>query len=220
MKYIGLFLLVVAFDSCKGGAHEFYPPGFRFSLFANSPVSQLADAVNADDTASIRNLIATGKPDVNYQEPKFGNSLLTLAVVDYKPLATKMLLEFGANPNLRSPHSNLTPFIAACRYGGSNRFNDAMIKWRDLLALLIDRGAEVNDTTAFGYVLGNGTLDIVKLFPARGARLDIYPKDGYKSILVRALYNLNVLRYLLIDKGVPIPAYAVVREEGTVNEKN
>jgi hypothetical protein len=62
-------------------------------------------------------------------------------------------------------------------------------------------------------------VDIVKLFLAKGARLDIYPKDGYESVLVQANYNLNVLRYLLIEKSVPIPAYAVIREEGTPNEK-
>jgi hypothetical protein len=71
--------------------------------------------------------------------------LLTLAVVDNKPLASKMLLEFGANPNLRSPHDNLTPFLAACQYFGF-KFENWRENWRETLALLIDYGANVNDS--------------------------------------------------------------------------
>jgi hypothetical protein len=33
------------------------------------------------------------------------------------------------------------------------------------------------------------------------------------------VHNLSVLRYLLVEKGLSIPDYAVIREEGTVNEK-
>jgi len=209
-------------------------PGFDFALFRHTPVRELASAVEADDTARIRAAIAAAMGNIDYQEPKFGNSLLTLAVVDNKPLATKMLLEFGANPNLHSPQDDLTPFLAACEYLDYNLKNWRE-NWRQVLALLIDHGANVNDSqttvqhngkyshtltvTALEYVVRFGKVDVVELLLDKGARLDIYPKNGPSSILVLAAYNLDVLRYLLVEKGVSIPDYAVIREEGTVNEK-
>jgi ankyrin repeat protein len=234
MKSFGVFLLLFAFNGCKSQGSTIYGPGFNFALFRHTPVRELAAAVEADDTARIRAAIAVAKGDIVYQETKFGNSLLTLAVVDNKPRATKMLLEFGANPNLHSPHDNPTPFLAACRYFDYNLKNWKE-NWRQVLALLIDYGADVNDSqtmiqhngpyayaltkTALAYVVTFGTVEIVKLLLDKGARLDIYPKNGPGSILFLSAHNPDVLRYLLIEKGVPIPDYPVIREEGTVNEK-
>jgi hypothetical protein len=54
-----------------------------------------------------------------------------------------------------------------------------------------------------------------------GAKLDIYPKDGPRSLAYLATLSprSDILRFLLIEKGVPIPDYAVVRNKGERNEQ-
>lgn len=234
MKCFNVFVLLFALIACENRRSTIYSPGFDFALFRRTPVWELAGAVEADDTARLRAAIVAAPGNIDYQEAKFDNSLLTLAVVDNKSLAAKMLLEFGANPNLRSADNNLTPFLAACQYFDYN-FKDWRENWRKVLALLIAHGANVNDSqrtiqhngpyadtvtnTALDYVVRFGPVDVVRLLLDNGARLDIYPKNGPKSILFRATYNLDVLRYLLIEKGVPIPDYIVIRNEGTSKKK-
>ncbi len=142
-----------------------------------------------------------------------------------------MLLDAGANPNARTSQDGYTPFLDACEYFDIVNFKN----WGEMLALMLDYGANVNDSCkiiqridetvdtlterTLDQPLSFGTVDMLKMLLDRGARLDVYPKTGTKSVLARSMYNLNVFRYLLIDKRVLIPEYAVIRQAGGPNEK-
>jgi len=213
-----------------------YPPAYDFALFKGSPVQELAKAVEKDDSAMIISALKLEKNSINYQDSKYGSSLLLLSVVNYKPTSTRLLLKFGADPNLRSQDDNSTPFLTACRYGVNTNYQYNAQRWQDMFVLLLDHGANVNDssttvqtndgvthdtvtTTALEYLVRFLPVNVIKLMLAKGARLDIYPRNGTRSILFTSSYNLPVLRYLLEEKKVPIPEYAVIRQEGTANER-
>jgi uncharacterized protein len=229
MKPLLILFLALTVNECKSQIPVPYSPGFDFKLFRNTPVRDLAEAVEADDPARVRTAVHADKANLDFQEPKFGSTVLTLAVINKKDLAVKVLLDSGANPNLRSPINGFTPFLSACMYAD----NDA--KWLEMLNDLIKHGADVNDkeievdttggrvdtiiTTALQYSVRYGTLAAVKLLVANGAKLDVPPKRGVRSLLfLAAVYpQLDILRYLLIEKHVPVPDYLFIRNEGEPN---
>jgi Ankyrin repeats (3 copies) len=231
MKPLFILLLAVAIKGCRPHSFSPYGPGFDFNLFRNTPVWDLGVAVEADDTAGVRMRVHAAKGNIDFQDPKFGNSLLTLAVVNNKGLAAKVLLDSGADPNLRSRKYDLTPFLAACRYGNMDTNN------LEILSVLVKHGADVNSKqiqvyenggvmdiatrTALEFSIKFGTLETVKLLIENGANLDIYPKDGPGSLLYMATIarRYNILRFLLIEKRIAIPDYVVIRESSKVGKE-
>lgn len=231
MKYFLVVQLLFVFTGCESQKPTQYSPGFDFNLFVHSPVHELSAAVEADDSDRVKAALTSEKANINYAEPKFGRTLLSLAVVNNKPIALKRLLDAGANPNARTSQYGYTPFLDACEYFDIVNFKN----WGEMLAIMLDYGANVNDSCkiiqrigetvdtlterTLDQPLSHGTIDMLKMLLDGGARLDVYPKNGTRSVLVRSMYNLNVFRYLLIEKHFPIPEYAVIRQAGGPNEK-
>lgn len=216
-----LFLLLISTSLCKC---QVYAPGFDFKNFKNTPVYDLAKAVEADDTVKISKILQSKKENIDFTDPKFGLSLLTLAVIDNKNKSIRSLLNLGADPNLRSPIDNSTPFLNAC-LGYYNLDSGIAV-----LSLLIKYGAEVNSVqiqnykfhrTALEYLCSFGTLEAVKILVDNGADLNAYPKNGEHSLAFSASINkeLNILRYFLIDKNISIPDYFAIRNAGQSDEE-
>lgn len=90
---------IMVFSSCSQG--DSFGPGYSWDLFKNTPSSDLAKAVETEDTSEIYAIINKGNVDINFQEPKFGRTLLMLAVGNDKEISTNALLKMGADVNLR-----------------------------------------------------------------------------------------------------------------------
>ncbi len=227
--FILFLLLVTEMGACQQpGASG---PGYTFELFANTPVSALAKAVAAEDTAEIGEGWSGWRScQWIIRREKFGQTLLVLAVATNRDVAAGKLLELGADPNART-YSGSSPFLNAC-------LNDGVLKDAPgVLGMLIDHRADVNapqqDTTRdqFGkkknfratplqLLCIYGELSSVKLLVSRGASLVSYDPNEH-SILSTAVTSRNwaIARYLLIDAKAPIPDYAVVRLPGTPQER-
>ncbi len=202
-------------------------------FFGHTPVEKLAVAIETEDTVKIEFLVHQEKMNINYQEPVKGTDLLSFAVGINKTASIKKLLILGANPNLRNPIDNWTPFLLACDQIGS--IEDPY----GVLSLMVHYGADVNSERVYEPIISPGgvkhvlhgsclqylvlvaPVECVKLLVDNGARLDIYPKNGEKSIFFRALINpgLDIVHYFLIDKKVPVPDYCVIRYEKTNHPK-
>ncbi len=224
-----LFLFFISTNMCKC---QVYAPGYDFKNFKNTPAYDLAKAVEADDTVKISKILQTKKENIDFTDPKFGLSLLTLAVIDNKNKSISSLLNLGADPNLKSPIDNSTPFLNACKY-----YYD-LDSGITILSLLIRYGADVNavhiqilenpgggtykfQQSAVEYLCSFGTLEAVKVLVDNGADLNAYPKNGEHSLAFSASINkeLNILRYFLIDKNIPIPDYFAIRNAGQSDEE-
>jgi ankyrin repeat protein len=222
-----IFLILADFSSCQIND---YAPGYDFSLFRNTPVYELANAVENQDTIEIQKLVKNNFLNVDYREPKFGNTLLLLAIVNNKNLSASKLLNLGSNPNLRT-FNGKSPFLAACF--GAREIKEP----RKILQMLINHGADVNsvqvDTTfdqfgkrqdfqasALMLACSYGNLESVKVLVENGASLTSYGNNE-DAILSNALTsrNLDIVKYLMINKHAPIPDYCVLREPGTREEK-
>ena len=230
MKFIFAFLVLI---SCHfvADCQSKQLPGFDFKLFDNTTAFELSKAVESEDTARFSEIISASKISINFKEKKFDNSLLDLAIVNSKYKSIVKLLALGANPNLKSLKDGSTPFLTACQYAHS--INDIS----RILVILLKYGADVNlarlyydqtrskvpiaTETALFRICIDGKLELVKILLEHGAKLDNYRRDGEKSIIYASLFNdeLDILKYLLIDKKVPIPSYCYIEQQGTIFEK-
>ncbi len=201
--------------------------GYGFNLFDNTPVSKLAEAVESENILDIEKYVLKDKLPIDFQDSSFGSTLLKLALIRSKIKAAKTLLALGADPNLKSPIDDSSPFLSACAN------IDLIEKPSETLLLLLNYKADPNSkqiknqaaegqekrmdtTTALEYLVKNGTLTEVKILIDHGANLNMYPINGLNSLITLAVIpgRLNILEYLLIDKKMQIPEYCVIRENG------
>ena len=227
-KFFFIASIMVIWCSCHINN---YMPGFDFKLFKNTPVWELAKAVEIEDTEQIEIILKDTSIKVDYHEPKFGNTLLMLAVANNKKKAVKKLLEVGANPNEKDYYDNATPLIYACEYHSDNCDTS-------ILKLLIQRHADVNviqnidrveangahsfvKTTPLMITAKSGCLNIVQILLNSGANINRYTYyEGYGAITEAIIQdNLQIAKYLIIDKQAKIPTYCFIRNRGEKDEQ-
>lgn len=211
---IVIISIAITMSSCSQS--QSLGPGYEFDLFKNTPNWQLAQAVNKEDTDAISHILKNGGTNINFQEPQYGNTVLSLAISNGKLLSVKTLLEYGANMNLKdSDH-----------FEGIHVATD-MISLRknvpEILEMLLQHGADPNmvtnstisyvDTSHF-YLPLMGAVENLKctqLLLDHGANL--YYKKGETYPIWQVLLmldipnneNILVAKYLIVDQHMPIP---------------
>jgi hypothetical protein len=123
--------------------------GQDYGLFELTPASELAKAVEAGDAKEMFRIVTAGKVDIDYQEPKFGNTLLMLTVMNLQYASCKTLLELGADPNKHNTYSGSTALIEAAAIENYDSDNSAFLR------LLITHGADVNEVEIGDREVGN-----------------------------------------------------------------
>lgn len=114
--YWAVIFLTLVYNSFTE-PHEYLASDYR--IFKDTPAWDLAKAVRDADTAEIRYQILEKKIPVNYQEQKYGESMLSIATYQNNIKSVKKLLELGADPNLyvdTMNRSGYNPIIKACKY--------------------------------------------------------------------------------------------------------
>jgi hypothetical protein len=187
-------------------------PGYKCFLFENTPNWKLAQAVESEDTSELFKIVKTDKIDINFQESRFGKTLLMFAVGNDKEKSTEALLKLGANVNLRDSMDTQAIHEAA---------NYITLKRHSLniLNLLISYRVDVNAVSHGGpYPVplesAVASLSCAKLLLENGAKL--YYKSSSDTIyntynIWFSIFLLNydssifVARYLIVDKKMLIP---------------
>lgn len=153
--------------------------GNDYRLFQSTPVWPLAKAVEDVDTTKIKELISKGGANVNYQESRFGNTLLMMAIFNSQYESVKALLELGADPNLANKYRGTTAMIEAAdnenpeyiklllKYKGNpNAIETAPVKDGDMV-----RNTALNSAISF---TDASSLSKVKLLTVAGADMDYF----------------------------------------------
>ena len=89
-------------------------------LYQSTPAWSLAKAVMDEDLEKIKEEITINRIPVDYQELRFGNTLLMVAILNGKYQSSKALLQLGANPNLHNNSSGTNAVILAAWVEDSN----------------------------------------------------------------------------------------------------
>jgi len=209
-KIVFVFCLVVIFYGCYDREKIIDKQnllGRDFRLFQNTPAWTLAKAVQDEDVVGIKKEIEKNNVDPDFQEPKYGGTLLMLAIYNNKYRSTQLLLELGANPNLRDVYRGASAMIDASENKNSK-----------YLRLLLEYNGNPNSVEN-APIIGNkkirnaplnvaiscfdcDDLEKVKLLVNVGANINYYKndQDGFTRLpLADALMlsKMNVTLYLL-----------------------
>lgn len=210
MRKFSLFILVlILFDSCETSI-----PGFRFSNFKSTPAENLAKAVKNNNIKKIRNEVINKKIDIDFRDPKYGVTLLSLAVINNKKEAFNELLKLGANPNSLDYTFCDTPLINAITYN-----YDCDLYY---IKKLINSGAEPNkfndecydilpNTPLTKAINRNKCIDIVKLLTKKIKSINLKKYNNSENYEKNIIYscldskNMEALKYFVIDLKLEFP---------------
>lgn len=204
--------------------------GSDYRLFQNTPAWELAKAVQDENEKKIDEIVSKNSKLINYQEPKYGNTLLMLTIMNQQIKPFKSLLEKKADINIHNTFDGTSAIIEAC---GSKYYD---IKYAEIL---IQNGANVNDIETGERKKGNSTrvtplieasktglLELVALLISNGADVN-YINEFNQSALSESIMQrkYEVSHYLLqnrADYKRPIfyrPDYSIPVENQDPNDK-
>ena len=137
---IGIWLLSGFLNDGTDDTPEWQIRNLR--IWKHTPVWDLALAVKRQDTAKIERIAKAHPKFLNYQESRYGATLLLWAVGVEKYKSVEALLKCGANPNIATPCSGETALLVAARYSWID--NQAK-KDPKYVKLLLKYGADPNE---------------------------------------------------------------------------
>ncbi len=225
MKNITLILLIIiCFIRCNNSDSQTDKDklvGSDFELFNNTPLSSLAKAVENENLSEIDKIYKTKQVDIDFQESKFGNTLLMLSVRNSKYKSTVALLNCGADPNKHNNFRGSTPMIWAA--GNDDiRFLKLFLKMggdpNSIENALIKKTKDKSRRTALNVAISlsdTKTLERVKLLVESGAHINFSQSNTFitQSPLSDAFVykKLDVALYLL-NNGADFdkPLYTMV----------
>ncbi|BDA77553.1 hypothetical protein LPTSP3_g04830 [Leptospira kobayashii] len=199
------------------------PPGTRitgydFRLFRGTPVWELTKAAVIQDTEKMKKIVQEEKLDVDFREPKFEETLLSMEVKNERYDSIRTLLELGADPNKQG--NSLSEGYSPVMYAASAR--DTRV-----LKLLLAHGGNPNiegkgkissGTITYTPLLNaskRGRLENVKLLVKVGADIHFQNELG-ETPLKEALIqdHMDIVLYLL-ENGIEYK-----HQLGTASGKN
>jgi ankyrin repeat protein len=150
---------------------------------------ELIAAIKADDTAQVRSLLEAGVPATVMGKPE-QSAPLVVAVVRKQPDIARLLLDGGADPDVRhASYYNATALMLAV-----NNRDAAMTQ------LLLDGGAKVNLTdkagdSALNWATFYGDAAIAELLLARGIDATLFGHGNALDVAMRRGHQNLVQRY-------------------------
>jgi ankyrin repeat protein len=212
--FIYLFVILICISCRDSAVDKSKLLGNDYRLFQDTPVWELAKAVWDEDTSAVKAIMLNDKVDINYQEERFGNTLLMLAVNNEHYYSSKALLELGADPNVHD------------FYDGSSAILDAVnVKDTKFLELLLRFGADANDQEVGERREGNTirytpllkasaeSLDKVKLLVEAGADINYIDEFGVTPLRVALFQDKYSIVLFLLQKGAN-PKVPLINRDG------
>ncbi|MDH6254470.1 ankyrin repeat protein [Chryseobacterium sp. H1D6B] len=176
--------------------------GDDYRLFQDTPAWNLAKAVWDDDVDKIDEEVNKNTKIINYQEKKYGNTLLHLSIFNNNYKGFKELLKLGANPNIADSFHCSTPLIVASEdFEDRTKYAEELIKYKaNVNYIECSKGKEEQKTNRTALIAASrtGNLKMVKLLVGNGAEID-YKKGSNGSAISSAVLrsNYNIVLYLL-----------------------
>lgn len=204
--------------------------GSDYRLFQNTPAWDLAKAVQDEDEKKINEIVSKDPKLINYQESKFGNTLLILTITNQQIKPFKYLLEKRADVNIHNTFDGTSAIIEAC---GSKYYDITFAQ------MLVEYGANVNDVETGERRQGNstrltpliaasktGNLYLVKFLESKGVDVNYQNEFGQSALSSSVMINKYEISYYLLQIGAdykrPIfyrPDYSIPLENQDPNDK-
>lgn len=179
--------------------------GSDYRLFQNTPAWELAKAVEDENTEQIDKIVSENPELINYQESKYGETLLMLTIMNQQLKSFKALLKNGTDVNIHDTFDGTSPLIMAC---SSEFYNITFAK------TLIEYGADVNDVETGERRKENGTrftpliaasrtgrLDLVRFLASKGADVNYQNEFGQSALSESVMVDEYKVAYYLLQNG-------------------
>lgn len=219
MNKLLICLMAIILSSCYFSKKEL--TGGDIRLWKDTPVWNLAKAVQTNDTTQISQILVKEKLPIDYQEPKYGHSLLYWAVWNNNVDMVHFLLAKGANPNLHIHFNGESPVILSCKYSETDT---------RILSLLLHYGGNPNDyvededsvtyehskNTPLTAAARTSLLRTQILIDA-GANIEMAMKAGATPLYWATLGNhFDIVKYLLESGADYHKVYSVTNKGDTL----
>lgn len=202
--------------------------GDDYRLFQDTPAWELAKAVQDEDENKIIEIASTNPKLINYQEPRFGNTLLMLTIMNQQINPFKVLISHNADVNIHNNYEGTSAIIEACS------FKQYDINFSEIL---LQYGANANDIqtgksepnkvkSALMKASKTGKLDLIELLLKNGAKINYqndYGQSALSECIIAERYNVAIF---LLQNGAdykrPIfyrPDYSIPVEKQNPNCK-
>lgn len=212
IKFYSLTLIVLAITCCSNREKQVDKNrllAYDYRLFQGTPIWELAKATQDENTATMKKLIKKEKNLINYKEPKFGQTLLSIAVRTEKYQSVSVLLQCKANPNCRDNGTGETPLMLAAKAGGfgfgcDSRYLKILLKYGADPNLAEDKiqGENISQKTPLLIACSTSKLEHVKVLLKAGANINFrseYGENALHSAIISR--NADLVLYLL-NNGV------------------
>lgn len=176
-----------------------------YRLFQNTPAWELAKAVQDEDTGKIDKIVVENPRIINYQDFKYGNTLLMLTIMNQQLKSFKALLRRGEDVNTHNTFDGTSPLIEAC---ASKYYNIIFAQ------ILIEYGSNVNDIEIGKRRQGNstrltpliassktGNLDMVRFLVSKGADVNYQNEFGQSALSESVMLSEYKVAYYLLQNG-------------------
>ncbi len=179
--------------------------GDDYRLFQNTPAWELAKAVQDENEKKIDEIVAKDPNLINYQEQKYGNTLLKLTVMNQQMKPFKILLKNKANVNIHNSYDGTSVLIEACMF---KRYDTKFAE------ILLQNGANVNDVEVGKRRQGNstrftplmaasrtGNINLVKFLVSKGAEINYqneFKQSALSSCMMQEKYEVA---FYLLENG-------------------
>ncbi|MDR6462904.1 ankyrin repeat domain-containing protein [Chryseobacterium sediminis] len=176
--------------------------GADYRLFQDTPAWELAKAVQDDDIDKIDEEIKNNHQIINYQERKYGKTLLHLSSYNNNYKAFKELLKLGANPNIADSSHCTTPLIEVVQsFDNKLKYAEELIKYKaDVNYVECNNGSKQQKTnnTALIASSSQNNLEMVKLLVKNGANINYTNSNDEDALSLATLFkNYDIVLYLL-----------------------
>lgn len=161
--------------------------GNDFRLFLDTPAWHLADAVENEKTEVISKILEEKKIDPDFPEPKYGGTLLSLAIMNDKSKSVQTLLKYGADPNKPDKYRGTTPMVVAASNDNQSYIPLLLKNGGNPNAGEKNSGSQVSDnarTTPLNAAISlskTNTLERVKMLVKAGADINFSSTEPFET---------------------------------------
>jgi ankyrin repeat protein len=209
--YYNSSLLLVGCTAKDAGANKDNLNGFDYRLFEGTPAWKLAKAVEDENVDVIKSEISKNKSSLHFRDPKFGQTLLQMAVQTQKFKSVETLADLGADPNLQDKYDGSSALMEAAKVydelkgGPDPRYLKLLLKHGgdpNAEEKTIRRNGNYTRNTPLINACNNRALEYVKILVNAGANVN-YLNDFGESALSTAVLvrNPDIVLYLLNRKA-------------------
>jgi ankyrin repeat protein len=179
-----------------GGLTVFFKGGTPSPENKKQREALLFEALSDKDPLKLEKLLKSGDYEIN-KVLQYGDGLIHRAVNLGEASLIKVLLENGADPNLKN------------NYGGTALLSATQRNSLEMAKMLLEKGANPNISTAYGQsslsaAVNNQQKEMVELLLKNGADINFRPTGGHTPLFSAILKKDLAMAHYLIAKGAAV----------------